>query len=54
MARGSMALLTLVILILRHDTVNGQGGKEAELQAARRRLDVTAWLNENGAKVRSQ
>ncbi len=48
------AVLSVVILVLRHDMVQGQGGEEAQIQRQKERLDMAAWIQANGGKVRQR
>ena len=51
-ARRQIAIVLLVISVLQHDVVRGQGGFESELQRKSGKLDMSAWLQANGGKVR--
>ena len=48
------AVLSVAILVLRHDMVRGQGGEEAEIQRRKERLDMAAWIQANGGQVRQR
>ena len=52
MARRLTAAISLVILVLRHDMVMGQGGEEAQIQRQSGKLDMGVWLKSNGGQVR--
>ena len=48
------AVLSVVILVLRHDMVRAQGGEEAEIQRKKERHDMAAWIKANGGEVRQR